>query len=63
MPKMYDCIGYNVDVMVQKLTLTETLHGVINYNIWIAHCMFTLSPESGIFPLFPVTRIDLYYPL
>jgi hypothetical protein len=37
MPKMYDCIGYNVTVMAQILALTETLHGVVNYKCCIAH--------------------------
>lgn len=37
MPKMYDCIGYNVAVMAQILTLTETLHGMVNYKFSIAH--------------------------
>jgi hypothetical protein len=32
MPKMYDCIGYNVAVIVQILAITETLHGIANFN-------------------------------
>jgi hypothetical protein len=34
MPKMYDCIGYNVTVMAQILAFTKTLHGVVNYKFF-----------------------------
>jgi hypothetical protein len=37
MPKMYDCIGYNVAVIVQILAITETLHGIANFNFSIGH--------------------------
>ena len=37
MPKMYDCIGYNVAIIVQILAITETLHGVANSNFFNGH--------------------------
>jgi hypothetical protein len=43
---MYDCIGYNVTVMAQILALTETLHGVVNYNFALV-----TRTVSGIFAL------------
>ena len=54
---MYDCIGYNVTVMAQILALTETLHGVVNYNFALV-----TRTVSGIFALSLVIGISCIVP-